>query len=79
MHSLHGVHEMNACIADSVCLSILYTYFNCRTAAWILMKFGMDFMPLEATWNLDFLISYKWYYQHGKCTNLWGGSNTIAT
>jgi hypothetical protein len=35
----------------------LFAYHNLRTAERIVMKFGMDVMPLEATPDSHFLIS----------------------
>jgi hypothetical protein len=40
------------------------------------MKFGMSFMPLEATPTFYFFISYNWYYKHDEIKSLWGGSDT---
>lgn len=49
MCSLHNVHEMNTCRADNDC-----AWFNSRTGGWILIKFGMDIIPLQATLNHTF-------------------------
>jgi hypothetical protein len=46
LHSLHDVHEMDACRADPVSLSACV---NSRTVGQILIKFGIDVMPLETT------------------------------
>jgi hypothetical protein len=43
LRSLHSVHEQNSHRADSVCTH------DSRTAGRILMKFGMNVMPLETT------------------------------
>jgi hypothetical protein len=51
MHSLHGVHEMNADKAGHVCMS---TCFNSRTTGHILIKYDMDIMPMEANPNSYF-------------------------
>jgi hypothetical protein len=50
MRSLHNVHEMNACRADQVCLSVhMPAWFNLSTAEQIWIKFGMGIMPLGPT------------------------------
>jgi hypothetical protein len=54
MHYLHSVHEMNAYRSGCVCL---FAWFILKTSGWILMKFHMVIMPLEATPNSNFNIS----------------------
>jgi hypothetical protein len=55
MGSLGDVHEINAYGFCYVSLSVpLSTYFNSRTAGMILIKFGMDIVPLGATPNSYF-------------------------
>jgi hypothetical protein len=51
VRSLHDMYEMNSCIAGcvSACLSAC---FNWRIAGRILMKFGIQILPLGATPNL---------------------------
>jgi hypothetical protein len=56
MRSLHDGYEMNSCRADRVGLSAC---FNPRTVGMILMKFGMDIMPLVASLKLSFFIYYS--------------------
>jgi hypothetical protein len=48
---------------------------NFRTDGRILMKFGMDILPLGASPNSCFSISY----QHDERSDVWGGSDTSAT
>lgn len=43
----------------------LSTCFNLGTGGWILMKFSMDTIPLEATPGSYNLISYNQRYQYG--------------
>jgi hypothetical protein len=54
MCSYHDVHEMNAYRADYVCPHDSVWEKRC-----ILMKFGVDIIPLEATLKSHFLISYN--------------------
>jgi hypothetical protein len=57
----------------SVCPSFHMIQLNCLT------EFDVGIMPLEATINSCFLVSYNQLYQYGGRTYLWGESNTDAT
>jgi hypothetical protein len=45
----------------------------------ILVKFNMEDIPLEMSSTQHFPLSYNQLQQHGRWSNLWGGSDTIIT
>jgi hypothetical protein len=54
MRSLNDVQKINAYKTGHACLSVcLSAWFNSRTAGRIWMKFCMDIMPLETTFQFS--------------------------
>jgi len=43
------------------------------------MKLGIHIIPLDSVPSLYSLTSCDRQYQHGRCANLWGGSETRIT